>query len=168
MRAVDIAALLAFNYWANRQLLEAAKALPQATLRVVPTFTYRSLRGTLVHTLDVEMSWRARLRGESPAVWDRSLNEDDYPSVTDMADAWVEDEREMLTWLRTLTDEDLEAVVDLGNRDRFPLWYYMVHIVTHSEQQRRDVQLLLRSFGIEPPDLEFLYYADTIGSSKGK
>lgn len=35
--------------------------------------------------------------------------------------------------------------------------------MTHSEQQRRDAQLILRHLGQEPPDLEFLYYADTLG-----
>ena len=165
MRAADIAALFAFSYWANRTILHAASELPAPKLDEATRLTYRSVRGTLVHTLDVEMSWRARLRGESPAVWDRSLDEAEFASVDQIADFWARDEREMMAWLGTLADEQLEGVVDLGNSDRFPLWYYLVHIVTHSEQQRRDVQLLLRTFGIDPPDLEFLYYADTLAST---
>ena len=70
----------------------------------------------------------------------------------------------MRTWLATLTDSDLAAATDLGDGDSFPLWYYLVHIVTHSEQQRRDVQLLLRDAGVEPPDLEFLDHADHLAS----
>ena len=67
--------------------------------------------------------------------------------------------------VRTPTDADLVTIRDLSDGDRFPLWYYLVHIVTHSEQQRRDAQLILRHLGHEPPDLEFLYYADALAPS---
>ena len=64
MRVVDIQSLFDFTYWANRQILEAAAALPDDDFTRPVSITYRNLRGTLVHTLDVEMSWRRRLRGE--------------------------------------------------------------------------------------------------------
>ena len=123
MRTADIQVLFDFTYWADRQILQAAAGIPVADFTRPVSITYRNLQSTLVHTLDVEMSWRRRLRGEPKVIW------------------------------------------DLGDADRFPLWYYLVHIVTHSEQQRRDAQLILRHLGHEPPDLEFLYYADSLGAS---
>jgi uncharacterized damage-inducible protein DinB len=161
MRIADIQALFDFTYWADRQILRAAAAIPTEDFTRPITITYRNLRGTLVHTLDVEMSWRRRVRGEPKEVWDASLSVDDYPTSDVLADDWARDESEMRAWLTTLSDEDLAAVIDLGTADRFPLWYYLVHIVTHSEQQRRDAQVILRHLGHEPPDLEFLYYADS-------
>ena len=167
MRATDIKALFDFTYWADRQLLAAAEvAGPGAFTRPV-TITYRNLRDTLVHTLDVEASWRRRLRGEPKSSWDASLMPESYPLVAALAADWARDEAEMRVWLATLTDADLLAIQDLGDGDRFPLWYYLVHIVTHSEQQRRDAQLVLRDLGHEPPDLEFLYYADTLPARPG-
>ena len=165
MRNQDVAALFDFNYWANRQILAAASAIPIEQLIEPPSFTYRSLHGTLLHTLDVEWSWRIRLRGELPELWDTSLADDDYPTIDAIAGRWTSDELEMREWLSELTDEELRAVADAGTEDRFPLWFYLVHIVTHSEQQRRDSQMLLRSFGVEPPELEFLWYADTLAAS---
>lgn len=162
MRIGDIHALFDFTYWADQQILQAAAGLPTEVFTQPVAITYRNLRGTLVHTLDVEMSWRRRLRGEPKGVWDASLSVDDYPTADLLAGHWARDEAEMRTWLATLNDEDLTAIADLGNADRFPLWYYLVHIVTHSEQQRRDAQLILRHLGHEPPDLEFLYYADSL------
>jgi uncharacterized damage-inducible protein DinB len=73
----------------------------------------------------------------------------------------------MRAWIGGLDDEALVAIQDLGDGDRFPLWYYLFHIVTHSEQQRRDAQLILRHLGHEPPDLEFLYYADSLAATRG-
>jgi uncharacterized damage-inducible protein DinB len=165
MRTIDIEALFDFTYWANRQILDAAAAIPVEEFVQPVSITYRDLRATLVHTLDVEMSWRRRLRGEPKEVWDASLSVDDYPTVAALAAHWARDETEMRAWIESLSDADLTAIQDLGNTDQFPLWYYLVHIVTHSEQQRRDAQLILRHFGHEPPDLEFLYYADSLAAS---
>ena len=165
MRTMDIRALFDFSYWANRRILEAAATTSdEEFVRPVP-ITYRDLRATLVHILDVEMSWRRRLRGEPKDVWDASLSVDDYPTVAALAAHWARDETEMRAWIGSMSDADLIAIQDLGNTDRFPLWYYLVHIVTHSEQQRRDAQLLLRHFGHEPPELEFLFYADSLAAS---
>ena len=161
MRRTDVATLFDFNYWANRQLVDAAASATAEQFVAPPKFTYRGLRGTLVHTLDVEWSWRIRLRGERPDLWDTSLADADYPTAVALAEHWARDEAEMRAWLAGLTDDDLAAIVDLSNSDRFPLWYYLVHIVTHGEQQRRDAALLRRSFGRVVPELEFLDYADT-------
>jgi len=165
MRTVDIEALFDFTYWADRTILDAASSLPPEAFSRPVSITYRDLRATLVHTLDVEMSWRRRLRGEPRAVWDSTLAADDFASVAVLADRWAQDEAEMRAWIDGLTDADLGAIQDLGDGDRFPLWFYLVHIVTHSEQQRRDAQLILRHLGTEPPDLEFLYYADSLAAS---
>lgn len=162
MRTVDVQALFDFTYWADRQIVDTAAAIPIEAFTRSTTIAYRNLRDTLVHTLDVESSWRRRLRGEPKDMWDASLDPADYPTAIELGEHWSRDEAEMRTWLRTLRDDDLAAIVDLDNADRFPLWYYLVHIVTHSEQQRRDAQLILRDLGHEPPDLEFLYYADSL------
>jgi uncharacterized damage-inducible protein DinB len=162
MRNPDIQALFDFTYWADRQILQAAAGLPTEDFTRPVAITYRNLRGTLVHTLDVEMSWRRRLRGEPKQVWDATLSVDDYPTAGVLAEHWARDEAEMRAWLASLSDEDLTAIVDLDNADRFPLWFYLVHIVTHSEQQRRDAQIILTHLGHEPPDLEFLSYADSL------
>jgi uncharacterized damage-inducible protein DinB len=167
MRADDVRALFDFTYWADREVLAAAAALPdEAFIRPID-FTYRNLQGTLVHTLDVERSWRSRLRGEPKDVWDAAQPVDDYPTAAVLRQAWSRDEAEMRSWLDSLTDDDLGTVIDLGDADRFPLWFYLVHIVTHSEQQRRDAQLILEHLGNPPPDLEFLYYADSLASAPG-
>jgi len=166
MRKVDIEALFDFTYWADRMVLAAAAAVSDESFVSPVSATYRDLRGTLVHTLDVEGSWRRRLQGEPKAVWDVSLSVEAYPTIAPLAADWAQDEAEMRAWIGGLDDEALVAIQDLGDGDRFPLWYYLFHIVTHSEQQRRDAQLILRHLGHEPPDLEFLYYADSLAATR--
>jgi uncharacterized damage-inducible protein DinB len=160
MHVGDLRTLFAFNDWANNLIIGAARGVPADDLARTPTFTYRSLRGTLVHTLDVEWSWRILLKREHPELWDTSLSEDDFRTIDVIEQRWAAEQSAMSEWLSSMSDHEATRIADIGNSDRYPVWYYLVHIVTHSEQQRRDAQLLLRSFGVEPPDLEFLYYAD--------
>ena len=160
MHADDVRLFFDYNYWANRQILAAAAQLPRAELTKPATFTWRNLQDTLLFALDVERSWRGRLRGEPKEVWDASLRAENYATLADVAEHWARDEQAMRAWLESLDDRNLSSVVDLGGKDRFPLWVFLLHILTHSAQQRRDAVLLLKEVGREPPELDFLYYAD--------
>ncbi len=161
MRKVDLLTLLDYNYWANDQILGTAEQLSQNDFLASSDITYRNLRGTLVHTLDVERSWRRRLRGEPRERWDVELPADRFPTVQSLAVAWHQDQSETRHWLDSLDQETLETVVDLGPKDRFPLSWFLLHIITHSAQQRRDAAILLERMGKPPPEIEFLNYADS-------
>ena len=160
MRKTDLVLLFDYNYWATRQILRSAERLSPEEFAAPSDITYRNLRGTLVHTLDVERSWRLRLRGEPRETWDIELPDNDFPNVRALAGAWRDDEAEMRTWLETLDDETVDGIIDLGPKDRFPLSIFLLHIVTHSAQQRRDAAILLERVGHTPPEIDFLYYAD--------
>ena len=166
MRKRDVLALFDYNYWANWKIIGAAGEMPSELFTAPTSITWRNVRGTLVHTLDVEQSWRRRIRGEDKAVWDVELPAERFPIAADLEAFWRTDSREMLDWLAQLDDERLAATIDLGPRDRFPLSYFLVHIVTHGTEQRRDVSNLLRHFGHEAPELEFLWFADSLGDAR--
>lgn len=165
MRKADLLILFDYSYWATRQILRSSEELSTEEFVAPSDITYRNVRGTLVHTLDVERSWRRRLRGELRETWDVELADEDFPTVQSVAEAWREDEEEMRTWLGGLDDETAEGIVDLSPRDRFPLSFFLLHIVTHSAQQRRDVAILLERAGHPPLEIDFLYYADSHGDA---
>ncbi len=164
MRRPDILSLFGFNYWANRHLLEVASKLGPAVWTAPSDITTRDLRATLVHTLDVEWSWRLRLQKRPKDEWgpDVELKPADYPDVATLAKHWERDEHEMRVWLASLEDEALAADWSDGGKDSFPLWYFLVHLITHSQQQRSDAALLLTRAGHSPGNIEFLDYADTL------
>ena len=70
MRQSDLIALFEYNYWANWTILEAAGKASFEQFTAPTSITWRNLRGTLVHTLDVEQSWRRRLQVKPKSVWD--------------------------------------------------------------------------------------------------
>jgi uncharacterized damage-inducible protein DinB len=156
----DLRRLFDYSYWANEQLLGAARPLDAEVFTAASEISYRGIRGTLVHTLDVEASWRRRIRGEPRETWDVDLPEEQFESVESLEVAWRADQVEMLTWLEGLDQAAIDAIVDLGPKDRYPLSTFLLHILTHSAQQRRDVALLLERAGHPPPEIEFLNYAD--------
>jgi len=165
MTPQDIRLLFDYSYWANGQLLAVARSLSFESFAAGSEISYRGVRATLVHTLDVERSWRRRIRGEPRETWDVELQEAAFASVDSLEAAWRLDQAEMLAWLEELDQDALDAIVDLGPKDRFSLATFLLHIVTHSAQQRRDVALLLERAGHPPPEIEFLNYADARGGS---
>lgn len=160
MTPEDLRRLFDYSYWANEQLLAVARSVPHESFTAPSEISYRGIRGTLVHTLDVERSWRRRIRGEPLETWDVDLSEDQFTNVDALEAEWHIDRAEMLGWLDGLDQTAIDAVVDLGPKDRFPLSTFLLHILTHSAQQRRDVALLLERAGHPPPEIEFLNYAD--------
>jgi uncharacterized damage-inducible protein DinB len=159
--------LFDFSYWMKDRLLAQASKLSAAEFTVPSALTTRDLRGTLVHTLDVEWSWRARLQRQPEEVWKKDLPISDYPTVAALAAHWRRDEAEMRAWLATLDDEILAREFDLEPstatatpKERYPLWYYVLHIHTHTHQQLADAAILLTRMRQSPGNIEFLDYAD--------
>jgi uncharacterized damage-inducible protein DinB len=167
MRRRDLETLFGFSYWMKDRVLERAAKLTRAEFQAPSGVTTRNLRGTLVHTLDVEWSWRARLQGQPEEIWKKELPISDYPTVAELADHWRRDEAEMRAWLSTLDDEMLARTFDLEPskamatpKERYPLWYYVLHIHTHTQQQLGDAAVLLTRMRQSPGNIEFLDYAD--------
>jgi len=161
MRRKDLETLFGFSYWMKDRVLERAAKLTTAEFQAPSGVTTRDLRATLVHTLDVESSWRARLRGEPEP---KELAVTDYPRASDLIDHWRRDEQAMRAWLASLDDETLEKIHDLAPgsppKERFPLWYYVLHIHAHTQQQLSDAAVLLTRMRQSPGNIDFLDYAD--------
>ena len=169
MRRRDLETLFDFSYWMRDRVLEHAARLTPAEFRAPSGVTTRDLRRTLVHTLDVEWSWRARLQGQPEEVWKRDLPLKDYQTCTALAEHWRRDEVEMRAWLATLDDDRLAATFDLESnkvmaapKERYPLWYYVLHVQTHTTQQLGDAAVLLTRMRHSPGNMEFLDYADDL------
>jgi uncharacterized damage-inducible protein DinB len=161
MRTADVSGLFDYGYWVTDRLLDAASRLEAEQFTAPAEFTTRSLRETLVHALDVEQSWRQRLRGEPPEVHEAVLSQDDFPTIAALGEAWDRDEADMRAWLDSLDDPALDAEVDLGEH-RYSLWTMLMHIQMHSAQSRSEAAAILTHAGQSPGDLDFLDYVDSV------
>jgi len=160
VRQRELATLFDYTYWAHRRVLATAARLTDAQFTLRSVIVGRDLRATLVHTLDTECSWRLRLQGRPAAEWRKSLPLSDYLNVAALADHWKRDEAEMRAWVASLDDATLARSADLDPKEQYPVWFYLVHMVTHSQQHRSEAAQLLTQLGQSPGDLDFLDYAD--------
>ena len=158
MRIAEATTLFDHLYWVRDRILERATAASSAFISAAPTTT-RDLRATLVHELDVQWSWRERLKGADWDEWgpDAELRGERYPSVETIAEHWARDEIEMREWLASLTDADLDAS-PVRDEDRQPLWCYVLHLYSHGLQQFSEAAVLLSEAGQSPGELGFLEF----------
>jgi uncharacterized damage-inducible protein DinB len=158
MRRADVATFVAYMYWVNHRLLDAAEELTPDQLSAPTDVTTRDLRATLVHELDVEWSWRLNLQNRLDED-EADLRPENYPDIAAIREHWRRDEAEMRAWIDALTDEQLDAEVRSGlTRDARPLWQYVMHIVFHAAQQQADAATLLTLAGHSPGELGFGEY----------
>jgi uncharacterized damage-inducible protein DinB len=150
-----------FDYvlWMRDRILDAAAGLWDEEFTAPDTVTNRDLRATLVHELDVEWSWRVRLMtGDFPEGDD--LDPDAYATLQDLWDHWQRDESELRAWIEGLTDADLTTPPP-GDQSGLPLWYFVMHLVSHAVQQFSEAAVLLTRAGRSPGDIGFLEFAQT-------
>jgi len=84
MRTSEATTLIDHLYWTRDLVLDAASQLDATAFTSTETVTTRDLRATLVHELDVQWSWRERLKGADWEEWgpDAELRAEDYPPST--------------------------------------------------------------------------------------
>lgn len=90
MNMQDIRDMYDYNYWANRRLLGMAEKVTPEQFIAPSSQSSGSLRGTLVHTLDAEWSWRLLLQGQG---FQPELNAADFPTVAAVRQRWQEEEQ---------------------------------------------------------------------------
>ncbi len=170
MRQSDIAILMDHLYWMRDRILVAADD-PSAPLVRDDHPTGRDLRATLVHELDVEWSWRERLRGPDRTQFspdDEELVAGDFPTVSAIRDRWHVDEAQMRAWLASLTDADLEGACRAERQTSHPLWFHLLHLYSHGIRQLADAAVLLSAAGRSPGELDFLEFVqDREGAATG-
>jgi uncharacterized damage-inducible protein DinB len=166
VRSADIHALWDHLYWVRDRVLDAAASIGPGAFVSTDTPTVRDLRSTLVHELDVQWSWRERLRGEDPQFWDTAaeLKPEDYPNVEALRDHWRRDESAMRAWLGGLRDDDLAAAQTGDGLHGLPLWIFLVHLTTHGIQQFADAATILTAQGASPGGIEFLDFVEARGA----
>ena len=163
----DILLLFDYNYWANRRVMSAAAKAGAAQFVAPAPFSYGSLRGTLVHTLEAESTWRMRLQNVVPA----EIDEADFPDVETLRQRWDADDLAMRGYLDSLHDADLSAMMRYpvpGNmiRERV-VWHCLVHVVNHGTQHRSEAAAILTGYSQSPGDIDFTVFLNEHFSQSG-
>src|SRR5215210_3140774 len=102
MRVADIQLLYEYNYWAHDRILRQVAQLTQEQFDADLGYSWGGVRGTLMHVLGTEQTWRSRWRGDG----DAALTQPDLRTPEDLAAAWEENRTAMRAYLATLAADD--------------------------------------------------------------
>jgi uncharacterized damage-inducible protein DinB len=161
MTKTDIQALYDYNRWCNARILDAAATLSNEQFAAPGTFPHGGLRGTLVHALFAEWTWRMRWLGTPPPFGYRfTLAE--LPTVAALRARWEKEEAALTEFVDSLSDQRLAAEITYtsteGGRHTRVLWETMAHLVNHGTQHRAEAAAMLTAVGHSPGDIDLIVY----------
>ncbi|OLV17635.1 DinB family protein [Deinococcus marmoris] len=153
---------------ARRDLWATLETVPDEVLSrpMLDGDRMHSIKDLIAHTAGVEDGWlHYTVLQDTPV-------EEGFPALkdagsgpafagfplADLLDYWRAVEQSTLAYLSTLTDADLERVIEDTPEEHFKLdgllWHVMLHEVRHTAQ----IAALLRTQGIRPPSMDLLFY----------
>ena len=160
MTVSDLQRAYDYGYWANAQLLAAVSRLGPEQFTQPVAGSYGSIRNTLVHTMSAEWGWCDRCGGppRGPA-----LDPADFPTLESIVATWRQVESGVRAFLDTLTDADLDRVVEFQlprmlEKGAIRLGHLLQHGAVHAVHHRGQVALLLRMLGEAPGNFDMLFY----------
>jgi uncharacterized damage-inducible protein DinB len=163
VNVADIQSLLAYNSWANRRLLSAARSLSTEDFVHDLRSSHSSARGTFVHIIGGHWVWLRRWLGEPAkeivarcdSIWDPAL----FPDVASLEAAHALLEKDQASFIDGLTDQQVCACVAFenfqGQQWKLSLGEMIQHVVNHSTYHRGQVVTLLRQLGQSPPGTDY-------------
>lgn len=168
MTTGDVRTLLRYNDWANRRLLDVARAISFDEFTRDRRTSHTSLRGTLVHLIGGHWVWlrfwlgetTAEIAARCDAVW----AEENFPNIASLQAAHQKITDEQADFIRTVTDERLGTPVRFtsfqGREREMSLGQMIQHVVNHSTYHRGQVVTLLRQQGVVPPSTDLSTFLD--------
>lgn len=151
-------ALIAYNWWANQKILEAASVLSAEELDRDTGATFGSIGANLRHIVAAEMGWHSVLAG-MPLQRPEGLR-----SAAPLSDIreWCEESHKRLdAYAASITNESIDAAVHAergGQTYSWPAWQVLTHVVNHGTQHRAETGAALAALGHSPGDLDFIYF----------
>ena len=161
MDTENILTLVDYNFWATNLILQATSKVStdQFIARVSPDPGWGSLRGILVHILDVEISWRQIVQKLELSP---DLVEQDFPDIFTLKMRWAAERENWFSFCKSFDSQALNASYtyqfDNGPIRTRLVWQTIVHVVNHGTQHRSEAAYLLTGYGYSPGDIDFNLY----------
>ncbi|HEY7353716.1 MAG TPA: DinB family protein [Terriglobales bacterium] len=159
MSPEEICKLYDYNAWANRRSLAAVEKLTTEQFLQPMGSSFSSVRDTLAHIYGAEWMWLERFQGRSPSALP-NLNQ--FPDITSLRCTWEAQEARLLSFVRGLTQADLDREVEYKTLNfgmyKNPMWQSMLHLINHGTYHRGQVTTLLRQMGAKPILLDLMHF----------
>ena len=155
MDSKTIGALFDYHYGMFESIWALAQQLTRAQFVADNGYSLGSVRNHLVHCMNVDDRWLARLQETTlPEV----LDEETFPDVASIRPEWDAVRERVLAYVANLTPAELEASVSVAIAGRYSepqrcrRWEALLHMVNHGTDHR--AQILARLHELGAPTLE--------------
>jgi len=156
----DLHALVDYNLWANRLLLESLAPLPHEDYVRELGGGWPSVRATLVHLAGATNAWAERFEGRDATVLPTV---EEVPTLADAARMLNGADARVAAFLSTLAPERLAAPLVWrnlkGEPKAAPLWAVLRHTVNHASYHRGQAASMLRRLGGRPLATDLVRWA---------
>lgn len=164
MTLQEIKLLHAFNAWATNRILDAVAPMPPHSYMKDMKSSHGSIHATLVHMVDAEKTWCARMAGEPEP---ELVTPEEVTSFEELRTLWEKVGFEMAKLLGTMTDRKLQtrfkAPSPRGKTFTHTYWQVIQHVVDHSTYHRGQVITLMRQLGVVPPNTGLIAFYRELG-----
>lgn len=155
------------NLWANLRLIDACAGLSEETLDATLPGTFGSVRETLVHIVNGEVSYRARIAGG-----ERPISLPNVSSIDELREyarsISIDELRERArtageALIATAEQADADRVIEgtwCGEPHAYPLSTLLIQAINHGADHRSQIATILTQHGIEPPNIDGWTYDD--------
>jgi uncharacterized damage-inducible protein DinB len=166
MTAEEARTHIRYSGWASRRLLDAAEALTEEQRTKSMGVSHGSIQETLGHIYFADRIWYKRTVEPELTM----------PPMTDMSSLeaitldWPNLQMKWEAWAETLTDQDMERMVQYkmmsGMAMESPRSHIVLHLVNHATLHRGQVVGMLRQLGVKPPITDLIFYLRDLSQEK--
>lgn len=154
-----------YSGWASRKLVDAVQDLTPEDRTRPMAVSHESVQKTLGHIYAADRVWYSRT--VDPAVSVPSLT--DVQSMEVLTGDWRELQKKWEAWADSVTEGDLDRVLEYKLRDgtagRTPVYQIVMHVVNHATLHRGQVMAMLRQLGVKPPATDLIFYYREVNNS---
>ena len=150
----------AYNFWANKILLEKLAQIPDEILHKNMGSSFESIYKTLAHLMEVESIWWQRLKLQEHV---QLPEKDSDENFTELSKKLLTLSKQWSEWVYDANEKNLTHVFGYQNTKKEffkqPVNEVLLHLFNHQTYHRGQVITLLRQSGIDKiPATDFIVF----------
>lgn len=161
MKPNEVRTFFDYNFWAFERVWECISQISDEQFREEIDYSTGSIRNLVVHIMSANWNWASRLQGiEMPP----RLVFEDFDSLSKTKAKWDELRKELLNYLVSLNQEQLEGTVNWelparGLKISNLRWEILLHVANHGTDHRAQILAILHHhFHVKTVEQDMILY----------